>query len=281
MSAEGQRSRPIKLLIHSGLPVKNLALNRIAGMSLFRNFFGGGNDRSRWMDDEYEQDYVIDTAASQYIRHPSRTTYPYVAPPHSLPPHVGPTMDPLVDYREPQRVMEPREVPRGPPMKPRVEPRVEPRMEVRANQMHPPPMVRGQQMPPVIDHVHRMLEFRVPLCCEGCQDRIIKHFRHARGVETVSCDLNRHKVTIHGYAPPNEVLRILRKQFPRAEFWTPEPVVLVQKHQGPTPRKVTVVEPPGTRHTPVTVVDETGHKHPEVAVEHVKGLPPRQGVRVH
>lgn len=165
-------------------------------------------------------------------------------------------------------------------MKPR--PMEGPRVEVRANQMHPAPMVtRVQPMPPVIDHVHRVIEFRVPLCCEGCQDRIIKHFRHVRGVENVSCDLNRHKVTIQGYAPPNEVLRILRKQFKRAEFWTPEPVVLVQKNQGPTPRKVTVVEPPGRGHTPVTVVDETGHKHPEVAVEHVKGGPPPRQVRVH
>lgn len=242
-------------------------------MSFFGNFFGGGYDRSRLLDDEYEQDYVIDTAASQYIRYPHRTSYPSV-PPQSLPHHATPTMDPLVDYREPARVLEPRVVvDRPPPMKPR--------MEVRPQQMHPAPTVL-QQMPPVMDHVHRVMEFRVPLCCEGCQDRIVKHFRYARGVENVSCDLHRHKVTIHGYAPPHEVLRLLRKQFPRAEFWTPEPVVLVQKNQGPTPRKVTVVEPPGTRPTPVTVVDETGHKHPEVRVEHVKGVQaPRQGVRVN
>lgn len=243
-------------------------------MSIFRNFFGGGNDRMRFLDDEYEQDYVIDTAASQYIRYPSRAGFPSVAPPQSLPPHAGSTMDPLVDYREPLRVMEPREVPR----QVQVKPRMEPRMEVRPNQMHPVPLVHGQQMPPMMDHVHRVMDFRVPLCCEGCQERIMKHFRYVRGVENVSCDLNRHKVTIQGYAPPSEVLRILRKQFPRAEFWSPEPVVLVQKNQGPTPRKVTVVEPPGKR--VVGVVDETGHKHPEVAVQHVKAGPPRPAVRV-
>lgn len=227
------------------------------------------------MFEEDELDYAVDTAAPQYIRYRSRSTYPSMAPPQSVPPHVGSTLDPLVDYRDPPRVLEPRMV-EPPRMKP-----VRMVQEVRPNQAHPVPMVRVEQVPGALNHVHRVLEFRVPLCCEGCQERIMKHFRHVRGVENVSCDLNRHKVVIHGYAPPHEVLRILRKQFPRAEFWTPEAVVVVQKNQGPTPRKVTVVEPPGTRHTPVNVVDETGARHPEVAVEHVHAVPARAVGRVH
>ncbi|CAM6120990.1 unnamed protein product [Calypogeia fissa] len=249
-------------------------------MSIFRNFFGG-NDRGRFLYEEDDpQDYAVDTAAPQYIRYRGRAGYPTMVNQQSLAPHMGSTLDPLVDYRDPPRVLEPRVV-ETPVVRMKPPPRVV--QEVRANQAHPVPLVPVvQQMNPALNHVHRVIEFRVPLCCEGCQDRIMKHFRHVRGVENVSCDLNRHKVTIHGYAPPHEVLRILRKQFPRAEFWTPEPVVVVQKNQGPTPRKVTVVEPPGTRHTPVNVVDETGARHPEVAVEHVHGgPPPRQGVRVH
>jgi hypothetical protein len=100
-----------------------------------------------------------------------------------------------------------------------------------------------------------------------------------RGVENVSCDLNRHKVTIAAYAPPHEVLRQLRKQFPRAEFWSPEPMVVPVKKNHPS--KVTVIEP-GARNTPVTVVDETGARHPEVPVQHVHaGPPPRRAVHVH
>jgi copper chaperone CopZ len=63
------------------------------------------------------------------------------------------------------------------------------------------------------------IKLHVPLCCEACEERITNHMLALEGVESVTCDQVRQKVTVRGTASPAEVLRQGRECFKNTRFW--------------------------------------------------------------
>lgn len=74
---------------------------------------------------------------------------------------------------------------------------------------------RGSMSKPVSTWV----ELRVPICCEGCVERVTSHLIELRGVEGVTCDQIKQKVVVKGTAAAADVLRVCQKLFKRSEFW--------------------------------------------------------------
>lgn len=64
-----------------------------------------------------------------------------------------------------------------------------------------------------------VVKLKVPLCCEACEERITNHMLALEGVESVTCDQVKQKVTVRGTASPSEVLRQGRECFKQARFW--------------------------------------------------------------
>lgn len=63
------------------------------------------------------------------------------------------------------------------------------------------------------------VNLQVPLCCEACEERITNHMLALAGVESVTCDQARQKVTVIGTASPSEILRQGRECFRQTRFW--------------------------------------------------------------
>ncbi|BBN02068.1 hypothetical protein MPTK1_2g12480 [Marchantia polymorpha subsp. ruderalis] len=64
-----------------------------------------------------------------------------------------------------------------------------------------------------------VVELRMPLCCEGCVEKVHKKFTDMDGVASVECNTEKQKVTIRGTAKPEAVLRKAKKILSRSEFW--------------------------------------------------------------
>lgn len=63
------------------------------------------------------------------------------------------------------------------------------------------------------------IKLKVPLCCEACEERITNHMLALEGVESVTCDQVKQKVTVRGTASPSEILRQGRECFKNTRFW--------------------------------------------------------------
>lgn len=63
------------------------------------------------------------------------------------------------------------------------------------------------------------VKLKVPLCCEACEERITNHMLALEGVESVTCDQVKQKVTVRGSASPSEVLMQGRECFRNTRFW--------------------------------------------------------------
>lgn len=63
------------------------------------------------------------------------------------------------------------------------------------------------------------MKLKVPLCCEACEERITNHMLALEGVDSVTCDQVKQKVTVRGTASPSEILRQGRECFKQTRFW--------------------------------------------------------------
>ncbi|KAG6548240.1 hypothetical protein Mapa_010291 [Marchantia paleacea] len=63
-----------------------------------------------------------------------------------------------------------------------------------------------------------VVELRMPLCCEGCVEKVQKKFTDMDGVASVECNTEKQKVTIRGTAKPEAVLKKAKKILSRSEF---------------------------------------------------------------
>lgn len=63
------------------------------------------------------------------------------------------------------------------------------------------------------------LLLKVPICCEGCENRIVKKMLKVPGVMSVICDIDRQRVTVRGTADTDEVLRAAKKAFKKSRLW--------------------------------------------------------------
>lgn len=64
------------------------------------------------------------------------------------------------------------------------------------------------------------MELKVPICCEGCEERVLSRLIDIDGVRSVNCDQEKQKVTVSGTASPAEVLHACKKLFKRSKWWS-------------------------------------------------------------
>jgi copper chaperone CopZ len=70
-----------------------------------------------------------------------------------------------------------------------------------------------------VDPCRTTMDLHVPICCEGCEERVKSRLIDIEGVDSVKCDQAKQKVTVSGTAPAAEVLRVCRKLFKRSNWW--------------------------------------------------------------
>ncbi|XP_051116085.1 heavy metal-associated isoprenylated plant protein 45-like [Andrographis paniculata] len=63
------------------------------------------------------------------------------------------------------------------------------------------------------------MELRVHMDCHGCQRRIRKALSKLDGVDSVEIDMATQKVTVMGWANPDDVLKTVKKTGRSVELW--------------------------------------------------------------
>lgn len=81
---------------------------------------------------------------------------------------------------------------------------------------HTPVVPVSNSVPPNTPYT---LLLKVPICCEGCEKRVVKRLLKVPGVALVQCDIDRQRVTVRGTADTDEVLREAKKAFNRSRLW--------------------------------------------------------------
>lgn len=64
-----------------------------------------------------------------------------------------------------------------------------------------------------------VLELRVPMCCEKCQEKVKEAVEECEGVKNVVCDQYNQRVTVTGFVDPLKVLRRVRRVKKKSEFF--------------------------------------------------------------
>jgi len=64
-----------------------------------------------------------------------------------------------------------------------------------------------------------VLELRVPMCCEKCQEKVKEAVEECDGVKNVVTDQYNQRVTVTGFVDPLKVLRRVRKVKKKSEFF--------------------------------------------------------------
>lgn len=81
---------------------------------------------------------------------------------------------------------------------------------------HTPVVQVGDSVP--VDTPYTLL-LKVPVCCEGCERRVVKRLLKVPGVTSVSCDIDMQRVTVRGTADTDELLSEAKKAFRRSHLW--------------------------------------------------------------
>lgn len=63
------------------------------------------------------------------------------------------------------------------------------------------------------------LLLKVPICCEGCERRVVKRLLKVPGVMSVRCDIDLQRVTVRGTADTDEVLKEAKRAFKKSRLW--------------------------------------------------------------
>lgn len=70
------------------------------------------------------------------------------------------------------------------------------------------------------DNKPKVIELKVPLCCESCARKVKRKIEKLDGVEkAVVCDIYEKKVTVKGTAKPEAVLKQAQKVKPDSVMW--------------------------------------------------------------
>ncbi|KAL2652239.1 hypothetical protein R1flu_020367 [Riccia fluitans] len=67
-----------------------------------------------------------------------------------------------------------------------------------------------------------IVELRMPLCCEGCVEKVQRKLKSLKGVASVECSQEKQKVVVRGSASPEDVLKRAKTALPRSTFWVEE-----------------------------------------------------------
>ncbi|KAL2644639.1 hypothetical protein R1flu_012226 [Riccia fluitans] len=77
----------------------------------------------------------------------------------------------------------------------------------------PPTFPRQQQQ------LQRVVELKVPLCCQGCEENVRFELTSLDGVNEISVDMETQKVVVKGEIQPSTILKTVKRVENRAEFW--------------------------------------------------------------
>jgi copper chaperone CopZ len=75
-----------------------------------------------------------------------------------------------------------------------------------------------------------VLELRVPMCCEKCEEKVKEAVEECDGVKNVICDQYNQRVTVTGFVDPLKVLRRVRKVKKKSEFFRDGTLVTRTSH---------------------------------------------------
>lgn len=64
-----------------------------------------------------------------------------------------------------------------------------------------------------------VLELRVPMCCEKCQEKVKEELEELEGVQDVICDQYNQRVTVTGFVDPHRALKRVKKVKKKSEFF--------------------------------------------------------------
>ena len=64
-----------------------------------------------------------------------------------------------------------------------------------------------------------VLELRVPMCCEKCQEKVKEELEELEGVRSVHCDQYNQRVTVTGFVDPLRALKKVKKVKKKSEFF--------------------------------------------------------------
>lgn len=64
-----------------------------------------------------------------------------------------------------------------------------------------------------------VLELKVPMCCEKCQEKVREELEELEGVRDVVCDQYNQRVTVTGYVDPIRALKKVKKVKKHSEFF--------------------------------------------------------------
>lgn len=68
-------------------------------------------------------------------------------------------------------------------------------------------------------HSIPVLELKVPMCCEKCQEKVKENLLELEGVKDVVCDQYNQRVTVTGFVDPLKALRKVKKVKKKSEFF--------------------------------------------------------------
>jgi len=64
-----------------------------------------------------------------------------------------------------------------------------------------------------------VLELRVPMCCEKCEEKVKEELEELEGVRDVICDQYNQRVTVTGFVDPLKALRKVKKVKKKSDFF--------------------------------------------------------------
>ncbi|KAG6554600.1 hypothetical protein Mapa_003618 [Marchantia paleacea] len=79
--------------------------------------------------------------------------------------------------------------------------------------------VHSNGRPPTIPNLQRVVELKVPLCCEGCEEKVRFELTSLDGVNEISVDMETQKVIVKGDIQASTILKTVKRVQNRAELW--------------------------------------------------------------
>ncbi|BBN01838.1 hypothetical protein MPTK1_2g10650 [Marchantia polymorpha subsp. ruderalis] len=79
--------------------------------------------------------------------------------------------------------------------------------------------VHSNGRPPTIPNLQKVVELKVPLCCQGCEENVRFELTSLDGVNEISVDMETQKVIVKGDIQASTILRTVKRVENRAEFW--------------------------------------------------------------
>lgn len=77
----------------------------------------------------------------------------------------------------------------------------------------------------------QIVEFRVPMCCTKCVEKVREELSELEGVYEVFVDQFTERVTVTGYVDPHAALKKMKRIKKKSEYWNETPVTKTWSHE--------------------------------------------------